>query len=68
MEAISAPLGLIRSLYAAQPDGSDHGVKERFSSLLSDPQMAAQVRHNFEMPWGACLPLNAPVPPCRSLC
>ncbi|EFN53539.1 hypothetical protein CHLNCDRAFT_136659 [Chlorella variabilis] len=48
MEAITAPLQLIRSLYAAQavgqPADGDFGVKERFSALLADPQLAAQAR------------------------
>ncbi|KAL4424256.1 hypothetical protein ABPG75_001557 [Micractinium tetrahymenae] len=46
MEAVRQPLSLVRELYAARgapADGDDFGVKDRFSELLADPAMAAQV-------------------------
>lgn len=45
MEAITQPLQLVRSLYAARSDadGEDYGVEARFAALVADPQLCAQV-------------------------
>jgi hypothetical protein len=44
MEAITQPLQLVRSLYAArsEADGEDYGVTARFSALVTDPELGPQ--------------------------